>query len=288
MKLSISFGRIAVTLITVAIAVVVGWYLWDYYMERPWTRDGRIRADVVQVAPDVSGMVANVNVVDNQLVQRGDVLFVVDHDRYRLAVEQSKALVESRRAEMAQRERDMDRQHKLSNGVISVSDREQAESAYAIAQAGYRQALADLEVANLNLERTEVRAVADGYVTNLELHPGDYVQAGSPALALVDRNSFHVVGYFEETKLPRIRVGARVSVALTGSGERFEGHVNSIASGIVDRERSQSPDLLANINPTFTWVRLAQRVPVRIALDSPPEDWQPRAGLTATITVLPD
>jgi RND family efflux transporter MFP subunit len=216
------------------------------------------------------------------------VLFVVDRDRYRLAAEQSKALVESRRAEMAQRERDMDRQHKLSNGVISVSDREQAESAYAIAQASYRQALADLEVANLNLERTEVRAVADGYVTNLELHPGDYVQAGSPALALVDRSSFHVVGYFEETKLPRIQVGARVSVALMGSGERFEGHVNSIASGIVDRERSQSPDLLANINPTFTWVRLAQRVPVRIALDSPPEDWQPRAGLTATITVLPD
>jgi multidrug resistance efflux pump len=182
----------------------------------------------------------------------------------------------------------MDRQHKLANGVISASDREQADSAYAIAQAGYRQAVADMEVANLNLERTEVRAVADGYVTNLELHAGDYVQAGSPALALVDITSFHVVGYFEETKLPRIKVGARVSVALMGSGESFEGHVHSIASGIVDRERSQSPDLLANINPTFTWVRLAQRIPVRISLDHPPADWQPRAGLTATITVLPD
>jgi RND family efflux transporter MFP subunit len=288
MKLSISLGRIAVTLVTVAIAAVVGWYLWDYYMERPWTRDGRVRADVVQVAPDVSGVVSRVNVADNQRVHRGELLFTIDQDRYRLAVQQSQAMVESRLAEMAQRERDMDRLHKLANGVTSVSDREQAESAYAIAQAGYQQAMADLEVANLNLERTEVRAVADGYVTNLELHAGDYVQAGSPALALVDITSFHVVGYFEETKLPRIQVGARVSVALMGSGEHFEGHVHSIASGIVDRERSQSPDLLANINPTFTWVRLAQRIPVRISLDHPPEDWQPRAGLTATVTVLPD
>jgi len=172
-KLSISLGRIAVTLVTVAIAAIVGWYLWDYYMERPWTRDGRVRADVVQVAPDVSGVVSRVNVADNQRVHRGELLFTVDQDRYRLAVDQSKAMVESHLAEMAQRERDMDRLHKLANGVASVSDREQAESAYSIAQAGYRQAMADLEVANLNLERTEVRAVADGYVTNLELHAGD-------------------------------------------------------------------------------------------------------------------
>src|SRR3954466_7118513 len=129
MKLTVSLSRVAVTLVTVAIAAVIGWYLWDYYMERPWTRDGRVRADVIQVAPDVSGAVADVNVVDNQIVHRGDVLFTVDRDRYKLAVEQSRAMVASRSAEMAQRERDMDRQHKLASGVISVSDREQAESA---------------------------------------------------------------------------------------------------------------------------------------------------------------
>ena len=86
MKLSISLGRIAVTLVTVAIAAVVGWYLWDYYMERPWTRDGRVRADVIQVAPDVSGVVSRVNVADNQRVHRGELLFTIDQDRYRLAV----------------------------------------------------------------------------------------------------------------------------------------------------------------------------------------------------------
>ncbi|UEM23653.1 HlyD family secretion protein [Skermanella mucosa] len=288
MKFTIPLTRIAVTLVTVAVAAVVGWYLWDYYMAQPWTRDGRVRADVIQVSPDVSGIVARVQVRDNQHVRRGDLLFTIDRDRYRLAVEQAQALVESRRADMVQHERDMDRQHRLSGGVVSVADREAAESAFAITRASFRQAQADLEMARLNLDRTDVRAVADGYVTNLELHVGDYVQSGSPALALVDSGSFHVVGYFEETKLPRIREGARVSVALMGHGRTFGGHVDSIASGIVDRERSQSPDLLANINPTFTWVRLAQRIPVRITLDDVPEGWRPRAGLTATVTILPD
>ena len=151
MNLPFSLGRVAVTLVTVALAAVVGWYLWDYYMERPWTRDGRVRADVIQVAPDVSGVVSRVNVADNQRVHRGELLFTIDQDRYRLALDQSKAMVESRRAEMMQRERDMDRQHRLANGVISASDREQAESAYAIAQAGNRQAIADMEVATQNL-----------------------------------------------------------------------------------------------------------------------------------------
>ncbi|EWY41933.1 secretion protein HylD [Skermanella stibiiresistens SB22] len=288
MKSKISLARVAITLVVVALAAIVGWYMWDYYMERPWTRDGRVRADVVQVAPDVSGMVASIAVRDNQHVRRGDVLFTIDQDRYRIAVAQAEAMVESRRADMAQHERDMERQQRLGSNVVSVSDRENAESAYAITQASHRQAQADLELAKLNLRRTEVRAVVDGYVTNLELHVGDYVQAGGAALAVVDSNSFHVVGYFEETKLPRIAPGARVAVALMGLGQTFEGHVDSIASGIVDRERSASPDLLANINPTFTWVRLAQRIPVRITLDNLPEGWQPRAGLTATVTVLTD
>jgi len=286
MKLTTLLPRVLVTLVTVALAAVIGWYLWDYYMERPWTRDGRVRADVVQIAPDVSGLVTQVMVADNQKVHAGDVLFTIDRERFQLALDQSKAILANRRENMEQQRRDAERLDKLSNSVIAQAEREQQESELVMAEASYRQALADLQLAKLNLERTEVHATRDGYITNLELHAGDYVQAGQAALALVDSNSFHVVGYFEETKLPRIHPGDRVSIALMSMDRKFEGRVVSIASGIVDRERSQSPDLLANINPTFTWVRLAQRIPVRISFDHLPEDWHPAAGLTATVSVL--
>lgn len=280
-------ARFAVTLVAVVIAGLVGWRLWTYYMEEPWTRDGRVRADVVTVAPDVSGLVQDVLVHDNQQIRRGDILFRIDRDRFALALQQAEAVLSSRHASLLQAQRELQRYTSLSNTAVSIQRQEQAVTDEQVAEAAYRQALVERNLARLNLERSEVRAPVNGIVTNLELRPGDYLAAGHPALALVDTDSFYVSGYFEETKLPRIQPGDRAVVRLMGESAGIEGHVEGIAAGITDRERAESPNLLANVNPTFSWVRLAQRVPVRIALDRVPEGMRLVAGRTATVQILP-
>ncbi|MGS8176056.1 FUSC family protein [Pseudomonas aeruginosa] len=161
------------------------------------------------------------------------------------------------------------------------------QASLGLAQANVELAEAALQQARLDLERTQVRAPVSGYVTNLQTREGDYAHAGVPLLALVDRDSFYVSGYFEETKLPGIRVGSRARVELM-SGERFDGRVQSIAHAITDRENAEGSRLLANINPSYTWVKLAQRIPVRIAIDPAYRQRNTlRAGVTATIRVLP-
>lgn len=279
--------RVLITAAIVALALVVGWYLWDYYMNEPWTRDGRVRAEVVEIAPDVSGTVTGVHVADNQAVRAGEPLFTIDASRFRLAVDQAEALVQSRLAALQLARRESERSHSLSSSAVSVAQQERTESELRIAAASHQQAMADLEVARLNLERTTVRAPVDGFVTNLQLDAGDYAAAGQPVVALVDRNSFHVIGYFEETRLPRIQVGDRVQVQLMSGGPALAGRVDSIASGIVDREQTSTTGLLANVNPTFNWVRLAQRIPVRVTLDRIPEGVRLVNGLTATVRIEP-
>lgn len=285
MKALLLLLRLCVTLAVVAVAGFCGWYLWDYYLDAPWTRDSRVRADIIQVAPDVSGLVTQVNVTDNQIVKAGDVLFVIDRDRYQLAQNQAQASLESRKATLAQSQRDLARVTQLNTISISVAQREQYQSAVDVAQANVREAEAALDIAKLNLVRTEIHAPVDGYITNLLLRPGDYINSGTAVLALVDRNSFYIAGYFEETKLPRIHIGDRASIRLLGIEPLVEGHVSGIASGIVDHERMTSPNLLANVNPTFNWVRLAQRIPVRIDLDHVPDGVKLIAGQTATVVV---
>jgi multidrug resistance efflux pump len=282
-----SLGRLAVTAIVVAVAGLVAWQLWTYYMDEPWTRDGRLRADVVGVAPDVQGIVAEVLVRDNQPVRKGDVLFRIDRERFALAVRQADAVVASRRATYDEAVRERNRYAQLSSAAASQQKQEQTEAAAREAEATYRQAVADRAVAELNFERTEIRAPVDGTVTNFTLRPGDYVSAGQAVAALVDSDSFYVDGYFEETKLARIRVGAPVVIRLMGESRPLAGHVDSIAAGIEDRERAAGGGLLPNVNPTFSWVRLAQRVPVRIALDRVPDGVRLLTGRTATVVVLP-
>lgn len=281
------FGSWLVTAVAVVVAAVIGWQLWAYYMEAPWTRDGRVRADVVLVAPDVAGLVADVVVQDNQFVHRGDLLFRIDAQRYVLALQQAEATLASNRATMEQAQRDAERALSLNALSIAKAQQEQAVRAATVAQANYDQALAARAVAQLNVARTQVTAPVNGIITNLELRPGDYVNAGQAVLAQVDSDSFYVNGYFEETKLPRIHVGDLVSVRLMGESRAIHGHVESIARGIADRERAQSPNLLPNVNPTFSWVRLAQRIPVRVAIDSVPAGIDLISGRTATVTVLP-
>ena len=286
MKPALKFvARLAVTLALVAGAVASASSLWQHYHDDPWTRDGRVRADVVQVAPDVSGLVDQVLVRDNQVVHRGDVLFTIDPVRPRLALAQAEATVHSLRTQAAQAMRE-DKRNVALGDLVPGESREQSASKLEQLQASLEQAVAAVETAKVNLERTQVRASVDGWVTNFDLRPGAYATAGKPMLAVVDQGSLHVLGYFEETKIARIAVGDRVRVRLVGDSRDLEGHVDSIAAGIDDRERNASSNLLANVTPTFNWVRLAQRIPVRVQLDRVPSDLRLITGRTATVEVV--
>ena len=279
-------ARPLVTLAVVAAAAGAGLRLWDHYELEPWTRDGRVRANVVQIAPDVSGLVTAVPVQDNQHVAAGTLLFEVDRARYELALRQAQVGLTAAKVTLAQAQRENARNADLGN-LISQELREQTGTRVEAAQAGVAQADVALAAARLNLDRAQVRAPVDGLVTNLDMRGGSYAQAGRAALALVDARSFYVEGYFEETKLPRIHVGDRVRVTPMG-GARLEGTVESIAAGIADRDRSTGSNLLPSVNPTFNWVRLAQRIPVRVKLDALQPGTRLVAGETVTVQVLAD
>jgi RND family efflux transporter MFP subunit len=260
--------------------------VWAYYMAAPWTRDGRVAADVVAVAPDVSGLISDVAVEDNQAVRRGAVLFHIDEARFRLALAQAQAVMDERAAAMAEAAREAARYGKLTDISVSEEKQQQRTSVATAAAAQYRQAVADRDVAALNLQRSAVRSPVDGTVTNFDLRPGDYATAGHTVLAVVDSSTLRVEGYFEETKLHAIHVGDPVTVRLMGDRDLLHGHVQSIAAGVVDRDRNTG-SLLADINPTFTWVRLAQRIPVRVTLDRGTDKDALVVGRTATVSVKP-
>jgi RND family efflux transporter MFP subunit len=278
--------RLGLTAALVAVATIAGLRLWQHEMKEPWTRDGRVRADVINLAPDVSGLVAEVAVHDNQLVHRNEVLMRVDPQRYEQAVAQAKATLASRRAELAQRQDAARRRASVQSIVVAEEQVQAANFALTAAQAQVAQAEAALAAAELDLQRTEVRAPADGYVTNLTTFTGDYATAGRPALALVRSDSYYVYGYFEETRLARMSAGDAAEVRLL-DGRRLRGHVDSISRGITDRDNPNGPALLSNVNPTFDWVRLAQRVPVRIALDAESRQTTLVAGTTCSVIVHP-
>jgi multidrug resistance efflux pump len=286
-RLALNLGRPILTLLIVAAAVVAGRHLWIYYQDEPWTRDGRVRADIVTIAPDVPGWITQIMVHDNQTVKKGDVLFRIDPDRFELALAQADAVVASRKAQMDEALRESTRYQRLDQLSVSKETQEQRQTNAEAATASYRQAVADRAVAALNLHRSVMLSPVDGTVTNVQLEPGDYVTTGKGVMALVDSDTLRVEGYFEETKLPRIHIGDRVQVRLMGEPRLITGHVESIAAGIADRERTDTPDLLANVNPTFDWVRLAQRVPVRVKPDIVPPGVDLVVGRTATVTVDP-
>mgnify|MGYP003627071164 CR=1 FL=1 len=280
-------GRVLMTLAVVAVAFQIGHGLWDYYTVAPWTRDAHVRADVVAIAADVSGPVSEVLVRDNASVKQGDVLFRIDARRFQLAERQADAAMAGASAALNEAKRELSRYRRLGK-AISRQAVDQARTELEKANAAYLKAQADRDLARLNLERAQVVAPVNGTVTNLNLQPGDYVSASQPVLALLDTDTLRVEGYFEETKLGKIHIGDPVDIHLMGQGTLLHGRVESVTAAIEDRERSTGSGLLANINPTFTWVRLAQRVPVRIALEDVPEDVRLVAGLTATVSVRPD
>lgn len=280
-----AYVRVAVTLCLVVVAVFAGLELWRYYMLTPWTRDAKIRADVVIIAPDVSGWVRELKAHDNQAVKAGDLLMSIDRDRFEAALEKANAVAETRQHQLRLREQEASRRAALGPQAISAELRENAQIIAAVARGELREARAEVKAAALNLARSDVRAPRSGHITNLRLAEGNYVNAGQPVMALVDDSTFYVQAYFEETKLPRIKVGAPVKVWLMSAGEPMQGHVESISRGITDRNATPDSQLLAEVEPTFNWVRLAQRIPVRIKLDQAPKDAILSAGMTASVQV---
>ena len=278
-------ARVLLTLVIVAAGCAAGYELWDYYLFSPWTRDARVQADVVGIAPDVAGFVDDLRVKDNQVVHKGDVLLVIDRERYIRALATANANVAARQAEMEMRQHEAARRAKLTTLSTSVEERENSMLTANSAAATYQQALADRSTAQLNLDRTVVRAPVNGFVTNLTLDVGQYASVGTNVMALIDSDSYRVTGYFEETKMPAVTVGEQAEIYLLDGSPALRGHVESIARGITDRDNLAGPELLVNPNPTFEWVRLAQRIPVRIHIDEVPNGVLVSSGMTATVIV---
>lgn len=281
-----TLGRWAVTLLLLAVTVFVALSIWNRYEKTPWTRDGHVRADVVRVSPDMGGLVTQVLVRDNEQVKVGQLLLVLDRPRLAAALEKADAAVQSAQATLNLARRELKRDIALGN-LVAAEVREQDAAKVDTALATLAQTKAEHRVALLNVQRTEVRATTDGIVTNLDLHPGDFLSPGTQAMALVDTDTLRIEGYFEETKLNCIKEGDTAIVRLMGDGKDVQGHVESIAAGIADDQRSNSHNLLPAVQPTFSWVRLAQRIPVRIHIDKAPPETRLIAGRTATITLVP-
>lgn len=281
------FGRYALTLLVVALAALIVLPVWARYEQTPWTRDGRVRADVVRIAPDVSGLISEVPVHDNEEVHAGDVIFRIDPARFALALKMAEARVAGSKATLDMANRDLARYRRLSDATVTRQKLEQAETAARQAEASHQQAELDRQLAMLDLGHSSVRAPVGGIITNLAIHPGDFVQAGAQAVALIDTASLRVEGYFEETKLRQITVGDRARVRLMGDDIDITGHVESIAAAIADDQRGDAGNLLPKVVPTFSWVRLAQRIPVRIRIDPMPEGIRLIAGRSAAIEITP-
>ena len=277
-------AKAALTLAALVAAVLLVAALWRAYVLAPWTRDGRVSAQVVRIAPEVSGTVAAVAVADDQYVKRGDVLYRIDPERFQLAVAQAEAQLAAATATSRQKTQDAKRRQGMDD-LVPGEDIQQANQAMAIAQAEQRHAQVALDVARLDLERAALYAPVDGYVTHLRLRRGDYAVAGQPNIALLDVHSFWITGYFEETKLHGIHPGAPVQVRLMGFDELVRGHVSSIGRGITDTNEKADAQGLPSVEPSFSWVRLAQRIPVRIEIDDVPAGIVLVAGMTCSIDV---
>lgn len=279
--------RFANTAFVVVLAFLLGWLLWQHYMLTPWTRDGRVRAETVTVAAEVFGKVKELKVVENQFVHKGDVLFVIDPEEFQLDLAKAEATLESRRQDMLIRESLSKRRSQMSAEAVSKEEQQTSESTASMAMAAYEEAKAQRDLAKLNLERTVVRSPVNGYVDNLRLRIGDYAVVGQNKLTIIDSDSFWISGYFEETKMPHIHNGDSATIKLMGVGPALTGHVESISRGIADSNGSTDTQGLANVNPVFYWVRLAQRIPVRIHIDKVPDGVTIAAGMTCSVIIKP-
>ena len=275
------------TLVAVALAVLLGWGAWQFYMGTPWTRDGAVRAYVVKIAPQVAGEIVSLPIADNQFVHKGDLLMLIDPRNYSIAVRQAQASVEQAQAVADNARAEMIRREKLNDLSVTMEERQTYISQATTAEATYQTALANLEQARINFKRTQVRSPVNGYVTNLSAQLGNYADVGSLQLSVVNSDSYWVDAYFEETALSRIHEGDAATVKLMGYTPLLRGRVQGLARGVDVPNATPDASGLASVNPIFTFVRLAQRVPVRIHIDEVPDDIKLVAGMTATVQIEP-
>ncbi len=273
------------TLAVLAVAICAGWWMWNYYMQSPWTRDGKVRAEIVDITPEVSGRITDITVHDNQYVHTGEVLFTLDPVPFQIAVDNAKASVDKAQADLEKANHEAQRRKNLGANVISKEALDQAILEAKSMQATLEANQATLEQARWNLSKTKIVAPTDGYITNLSARKGNYATSGTPLVALVDSHSFYVLGYFEETKLRHIKIGDRADIVLYAGNVPLNGQVESIGRAIEDQSIDSSTGLLLDVKPNVPWVRLAQRVPVRFKIENVPANVLLVAGTTCTISV---
>jgi multidrug resistance efflux pump len=282
-------AAVFVTLASVAAAAAIGQRMWRAYIEAPWTRDATVRAYVATMAPEVSGRIVELGVADNQFVHEGDLLMVIDPTDYKIAVSRDQALLQQAIVDAQNIVREARRREGLAKlDAVALEQLQIYQSNASIAQAKLQQAAADLHQAQVNLERTRILAPVDGWVTNLLARRDDYADTGQSVVSLVDSNSFWVDAYFEENQLVSIHEGDAATIKLMGYRQTVRGHVAGISRAIDVANAQPNQQGLATVNPIFTWVRLAQRIPVRIGLDQVPEGVRLVAGLTATVEIEHD
>lgn len=273
------------TLVIFAAAIIVGWLLWNYYMQSPWTRDGKVRAEQVSITPQVSGTITQLNIEDNQFVKAGTILFTIDSTPYHIAQLNAEAQLAQSQSELSKASNEANRRKNLPRNYISAEDMDTANINVKAAQAAVKAAEATVEQAKWQIFQTTVTAPVDGWVTNLSTRTGNYATSGQPVFALVDSHSFYVVGYFEETKLRHIQPGDLAEIVLYSGHIPLSGKVQSIGRAIYDQSVESDSDLVADIKPNVPWVRLAQRVPVRIQLNQIPQGITLVSGTTCTVSI---
>ena len=285
MQWVLPWARRTATLAIMLVAGVMALVTWDYYVTAPWTRDGRVRVQVAGVAPQVSGQIVERRVVDNQFVHKGDVLYVIEPFDFEVAVHTSKAMLEQKAADLQVKQVQSERRQHLT-ALATTPEEQQVFAGTALqARAAFEAAQQQLGQAEINLRRTQVRSPVNGYVTNLLLSVGDYARQGTVMVSVIDSDSYWIDGYFEETKMARVCIGDRVEAKLMGYAEPIIGHVSTVTRGIGVSNAGSGVQGLPNVDPVYTWVRLAQRVPVRIAIDKVPPGVPLVAGMTTTVTV---
>jgi multidrug resistance efflux pump len=281
MAIAKRLATLGIALIAILMAVVT----WDYYVTAPWTRDGRMRVQVASVAPQVSGQVVELRVGDNQYVRRGDVLYVIDPFDYDVALRTGKAQAQQRAADLQVKEVQSERRQRLSDLATTPEQQQVFAGAAVQARAAFEAAQQQVAQAEINLRRTQVRSPVNGYVTNLMMRVGDFAHEGVTNISVIDTDSYWIDGYFEETKLARVCSGDRVEAKLLGYAQPILGHVATVTRGIGVSDAASGTQGLPNPNPVYTWVRLAQRVPVRIAIDSVPPGIPLVSGMSTTLTI---
>lgn len=260
-----------ITLSIVTAALVSALLLYNRYSETPWTRDGQVQANVVGIAPRVAGPIISIPLIDNQSVSKGDLLFEIDPSTFQATLENAEGILLKAQAAFKQTSQELKRQTELyKTQVVDQRDFQNAQDAYDAANAAQAAAQANVKMAKLNLEYTKIFAPVDGYVTNMNTSLGTYVHEGEQLLALVDKSSFWIAGYFKETQMNHIKNGDKARVHLMGHyWEPMEGIVHSVGWGIFIANGSATVNLLPQVNQTIDWVRLPNRFPVRVQLTGP-------------------